>query len=163
VHPSNLASRFRCLEFRVRDLRNHTRWLAGTPLRYIRANAATVDSKKPAVKGPTILNGQVAHSILPHRLDVIHSLEKDGWVERELPGLLQPVENIWQPADFLPDGADEDFIDKVCFGVTALCLDLLDVRPAILTSRDGTQIHDHNGCNFYTVSSTLTQSRYSIW
>lgn len=37
-----------------------------------------------ASAGPIIVNGQVLHSIEPHRLDIINSMEKDGWVEREV-------------------------------------------------------------------------------
>lgn len=83
------------------------------PSRVVNCQAvASAPDTKPA-EGPIILDGQVLHSIEPHRLDVVRSMEKDGWVERELMKMLKPVEKSWQPADYLPDGADPDFIDKV--------------------------------------------------
>ena len=94
---------------------------AGAPRR-ISASAATVESAPAseaqssngtAKQGPTVINGQILHSIEPARLDVINSLEREGWVERELMKMLKPVEKSWQPADYLPDGADPDFLDKV--------------------------------------------------
>jgi Fatty acid desaturase len=83
--------------------------------RSIRARAAAVEQQHAPAKppGPVILNGQVLHSIEPHRLDVIRSMETEGWVERELTKMLKPVAKSWQPADYLPDGADPDFLDKV--------------------------------------------------
>jgi hypothetical protein len=116
AHPTNRTrlSFFSSAALELTALATLKRCFTGTYLRSVRANVAAVDSKKPAAQGPIIVNGQVLHSIEPRRLDVIHSLEKDGWVERELPQLLHPVDKCWQPADFLPDGADEDFVDKAC-------------------------------------------------
>ena len=82
-----------------------------------RAAAAEVDHAPSAPPGPVILNGQVLHSIEPHRLDVIRSMEEDGWVERELTKMLKPVSKSWQPADYLPDGGEDDFLDKVRFNL----------------------------------------------
>lgn len=81
--------------------------------------------------GPVIINGQILHSIEPARLDVINSLEREGWVERELMKMLKPVQKSWQPADYLPDGADPDFLDKVCgrARATGLC-ELVRRAPA---------------------------------
>eukprot|EP00892_Ulva_mutabilis_P009159 jgi/Ulvmu1/6615/UM003_0252.1 len=74
---------------------------------------AAAAAEAPATEGPIILDGQVLHSIEPHRLDIIHSMEKDGWVDRELSKMLKPVENSWQPADYLPDPASDTFLDEV--------------------------------------------------
>lgn len=107
---------------------------ARLPRRCARARAAAVDTAAdtapPVAQGPVILNGQVLHSIEPHRLDVIRSMEADGWVERELTKMLKPVDKSWQPADYLPDAAHADFTDKArialthtgfCVGVAAAC------------------------------------------
>lgn len=76
---------------------------------------AAAAAEAPAKEGPIILDGQVLHSIEPHRLDIVNSMEKDGWVERELMKMLKPVESSWQPADHLPDPASDTFLDEVCY------------------------------------------------
>ncbi|GIL44757.1 hypothetical protein Vafri_2264 [Volvox africanus] len=66
----------------------------------------------PRVQGPTIMNGQVLHSITEKELDVVRSLE-DGYLQTQVVPLLKPVDKCWQPADFLPPSEDADFLDKV--------------------------------------------------
>lgn len=86
------------------------------PVRVAKRQAAipaAAAAEAPAKEGPIILDGQVLHSIEPHRLDVINSMEKDGWVERTLMKMLKPVESSWQPADHLPDPASDTFLDEV--------------------------------------------------
>lgn len=87
-----------------------------TPVRQatIASAAAPAAPESPAKEGPIILDGQVLHSIEPHRLDIIKSMEQDGWVEKELTKMLKPVEKSWQPADYLPDPASDTFLDEVC-------------------------------------------------
>ena len=50
-------------------------------------------------------------SIKNIRLEVMQFLEKnvDSFVEQ----YLIPVENIWQPTDFLPDSQSENFFEEV--------------------------------------------------
>jgi acyl-[acyl-carrier-protein] desaturase len=50
-------------------------------------------------------------SLLDVRMEVMQSLEKDiaGFTDK----YLIPVEQIWQPSDFLPDSREENFITKV--------------------------------------------------
>jgi len=45
------------------------------------------------------------------RSEVMKYLERD--IEHALTKYLKPVDDIWQPADLLPDSADEQFIDRV--------------------------------------------------
>lgn len=87
----------------------------------VKTNAVASPEIVQPKEGPIILDGQVLHSIEPHRLEIVQSMEKDGWVERELTKMLKPVEKSWQPADYLPDGADPDFIDKVCIFFSVYC------------------------------------------
>lgn len=54
---------------------------------------------------------QVLHSISAHQLELLNSME--GYVESEVLSKLKPVEKCWQPADFLPEGNDPDYVDKV--------------------------------------------------
>ena len=44
------------------------------------------------------------------RLEVMRSLEPkiDGFIEQ----FLIPIEEIWQPSDFLPDSQSEDFFEQ---------------------------------------------------
>ncbi|KAG0580772.1 hypothetical protein M758_4G207400 [Ceratodon purpureus] len=51
------------------------------------------------------------HSIAPEKLELFKSLE--GWASETLLPYLKPVEKCWQPQDFLPDPAAEDFLDQV--------------------------------------------------
>ncbi|XVE84420.1 hypothetical protein DITRI_Ditri17bG0012700 [Diplodiscus trichospermus] len=60
---------------------------------------------------PREVQGQVTHSLPPHKIEIFKSLE--GWAERNILTLLKPVEKCWQPADFLPDPASEGFDDQV--------------------------------------------------
>ncbi len=50
-------------------------------------------------------------SLLDVRMEVMRSLEKDvtGFIDK----YLIPVEQIWQPSDFLPDSREVNFINKV--------------------------------------------------
>lgn len=66
-----------------------------------------------AAASPLILNKSVLHSLEPSRLEVINSMESDGWVEANLMKLLKPVAKSWQPQDLLPDPSADDFLDVV--------------------------------------------------
>ncbi|CAK0780065.1 hypothetical protein CVIRNUC_004927 [Coccomyxa viridis] len=61
--------------------------------------------------GPTIINGQVLHSINAHQLDLIHSM--DGYLDKTVVPILKDVKTMWQPTDFLPDSSSPDFLDQV--------------------------------------------------
>ncbi|XP_010245830.1 PREDICTED: stearoyl-[acyl-carrier-protein] 9-desaturase 6, chloroplastic [Nelumbo nucifera] len=56
---------------------------------------------------------QVTHSMPPEKVDVFKSLE--GWARTSVLPLLKPVENCWQPHDFLPDPTlpTDEFTDQV--------------------------------------------------
>jgi hypothetical protein len=55
----------------------------------------------------------VTHSATQEQLEVIDSLQS-MFHEQVLP-LLTPVEQMWQPSDFLPDPTDRDrFFEEVC-------------------------------------------------
>lgn len=63
------------------------------------------------VKPPTEKHSLRMHSIAPEKLELFKSLE--GWASETLLPYLKPVEKCWQPQDFLPDPAAEDFLDQV--------------------------------------------------
>ena len=71
--------------------------------------AATADA--PVVKGPIIIDGQVAHSTTELGLEVFRDL--GDFASGELTGLLKPVESSWQPQDYLPDPESDSFLDEV--------------------------------------------------
>ncbi|CAL8468822.1 g8363 [Coccomyxa elongata] len=61
--------------------------------------------------GPTIIDGQVLHSISAHQLDLLHSMDK--YMESTVLPILKDVDACWQPTDFLPDSSSPDFVDQV--------------------------------------------------
>ncbi|EYU36685.1 hypothetical protein ABFS82_14G290300 [Erythranthe guttata] len=55
---------------------------------------------------------QITHSMPPHKIEIFKAME--SWVEDNILVHLKPVENCWQPQDFLPDTASSDeFHDQV--------------------------------------------------
>ncbi|KAK9828588.1 hypothetical protein WJX72_000905 [[Myrmecia] bisecta] len=69
------------------------------------------NAEKPVGEAPTIINGQILHSLSAHQFDLVNSMEK--YVEERVLTVLKPVEKCWQPSDFLPDAASADFLDQV--------------------------------------------------
>uniref|UniRef100_A0A453G7L6 Uncharacterized protein n=1 Tax=Aegilops tauschii subsp. strangulata TaxID=200361 RepID=A0A453G7L6_AEGTS len=63
-----------------------------------------------AAAAPSVQRG-VTHSMPPEKAEVFQSLR--GWAAGSLLPLLRPVEDIWQPADFLPDSSSEMFEHEV--------------------------------------------------
>lgn len=51
----------------------------------------------------TLRRKAMQHSMLPEKVEVFRSLE--SWAEQALLPLLKPVEQCWQPTDFLPDSS----------------------------------------------------------
>src|ERR671932_55458 len=47
----------------------------------------------------------------PSRFEVMKHIEKD--IEHALTSYLKPIEQIWQPSDFLPDARSEGFFEEV--------------------------------------------------
>lgn len=76
----------------------------------VRAAAATETPTAPK-EGPTLLFGQVAHSITKEKLELVNGMTQ--YVEDVVLPLLKPVDKCWQPADFLPDSSSPDFLDEV--------------------------------------------------
>lgn len=64
-----------------------------------------------AAVGAPAARARVTHSMPPEKAEVFRSLE--GWAARSLLPLLKPVEECWQPADFLPDSSSEMFGHEV--------------------------------------------------
>eukprot|EP00775_Hariotina_reticulata_P003212 gene3212-3489_t len=57
------------------------------------------------------MNGQVLHSITEERLELVKTL--GPYLETQVLPLLKDTAKCWQPADFLPESSDPDFLDKV--------------------------------------------------
>ncbi|XP_057972971.1 stearoyl-[acyl-carrier-protein] 9-desaturase 6, chloroplastic-like [Malania oleifera] len=66
-----------------------------------------------AVAAPPQRPPQVNHSMPPEKAEVFKSLE--GWATRNVLTLHKPVEQCWQPQDFLPDPSlpSDEFADRV--------------------------------------------------
>eukprot|EP01023_Acetabularia_acetabulum_P017899 TRINITY_DN18_c7_g1_i1.p1 TRINITY_DN18_c7_g1~~TRINITY_DN18_c7_g1_i1.p1 ORF type:complete len:402 (+),score=71.58 TRINITY_DN18_c7_g1_i1:167-1372(+) len=62
-------------------------------------------------EGPVIMDSDILESKRLHRLDVLQSM--DGYVTENILAKLLTVKDSWQPSDYLPDPAAEDFIDQV--------------------------------------------------
>lgn len=75
---------------------------ATLPPKFMEANTSKPPAEKHALR---------MHSIAPEKLELFKSLE--GWATEKLLPFLKPVEKCWQPQDFLPDPAAEDFLDQV--------------------------------------------------
>ena len=63
---------------------------------------------------------QILHSLSKERLELVNSLE--GYVSERVLPLLKPVDKCWQPADFLPDPSQGDYLDQVrCAAPLSIC------------------------------------------
>ncbi|XP_068662065.1 stearoyl-[acyl-carrier-protein] 9-desaturase, chloroplastic-like [Aristolochia californica] len=90
-----------------------------TPLRvYMVASSLKTESqskeathKKKSFSPHHQVHQQITHSMPPQKIEIFKSLE--GWAEETILPLLKPVEQSWQPQDFLPDAASEGFMDQV--------------------------------------------------
>ncbi|CAN6440083.1 unnamed protein product [Victoria cruziana] len=60
---------------------------------------------------PREVHTQVSHSMPPEKIEIFKSLE--SWAEETLLPLLKPVEESWQPSDFLPDFSTEAGYDQL--------------------------------------------------
>ncbi|KAF6162256.1 hypothetical protein GIB67_008385 [Kingdonia uniflora] len=74
-------------------------------------SAKEVKNLKRPFSPPREVHVQVTHSMPPQKLEIFKSLE--NWAENNLLIYLKPVEKSWQPQDFLPDAASEEFYDDV--------------------------------------------------
>ncbi|KAK3414433.1 hypothetical protein EUGRSUZ_H00296 [Eucalyptus grandis] len=54
---------------------------------------------------------QVTHSMPPEKIEIFKSMEE--WAEKNVLVHLKPVENCWQPQDFLPDATSDGFEEQV--------------------------------------------------
>ncbi|XP_016184935.2 stearoyl-[acyl-carrier-protein] 9-desaturase 6, chloroplastic-like [Arachis ipaensis] len=67
----------------------------------------------PNAPSSTLIRTPESYAIPPEKIEVFKSLE--GWVSKCILPLVKPVEQSWQPLDFLPDFSlpDEDFNNKL--------------------------------------------------
>ena len=59
---------------------------------------------------------QVLHSLSKERLELVMGLS--DYVSDRVTPLLKPVDKCWQPADFLPDPSQEDYLDQVSWHIS---------------------------------------------
>ncbi|XP_051227600.1 stearoyl-[acyl-carrier-protein] 9-desaturase 1, chloroplastic [Lolium perenne] len=60
---------------------------------------------------PSLAQRGVTHSMPPEKQEVFRSLQ--GWAAGSLLPLLKPVDDCWQPTDFLPDSSSDAFEHEV--------------------------------------------------
>ncbi|GLJ45145.1 hypothetical protein SUGI_0950340 [Cryptomeria japonica] len=105
------------------------------------------------------IHEQVLHSMPPQKIEIFKSLE--GWVEETILTHLRPIENSWQPQDFLPDPAYEAFIHDikelqersrelpddylVCLVGDMITEEALPIYQTMLNTLDG--VRDESGCS----------------
>ncbi|XP_038884322.1 stearoyl-[acyl-carrier-protein] 9-desaturase 6, chloroplastic [Benincasa hispida] len=66
-----------------------------------------------AIAAPSLVKDRKTHSMPPEKIDVFKSLE--GWASENVLPLLKPVDECWQPQDFLPDSTLPygEFVEEV--------------------------------------------------
>ncbi|XP_077252975.1 stearoyl-[acyl-carrier-protein] 9-desaturase, chloroplastic-like isoform X1 [Tasmannia lanceolata] len=77
--------------------------------------ASTLNSNSTEIKKtfnpPGDVNVQITHSMPHEKIEIFNSLH--DWVGENILVYLKPIEKCWQPQDFLPDPASEDFYEQV--------------------------------------------------
>ncbi|XP_077252977.1 stearoyl-[acyl-carrier-protein] 9-desaturase, chloroplastic-like isoform X3 [Tasmannia lanceolata] len=66
---------------------------------------------KKTFNPPGDVNVQITHSMPHEKIEIFNSLH--DWVGENILVYLKPIEKCWQPQDFLPDPASEDFYEQV--------------------------------------------------
>lgn len=128
-----------------------------------RGTDATVDPSHRKAMTPFQQWGRYSDQTVPTlalpKLEVISSL--DTWAQENLLPLLKPVQNSWQPQDFLPDASSEDFLDEVmelrqrakalpddywvCLVGDAITEEALPTYQTWLNNLEG--VRDNSGCD----------------
>ncbi|KAI6696006.1 hypothetical protein NL676_023716 [Syzygium grande] len=67
---------------------------------------------------------QVTHSMPPKKIEIFKCME--DWVEKNVLVHLKPIENCWQPQDFLPDAASDGMITEEALPTYQTMLNTLD-------------------------------------
>lgn len=115
--------------------------------RGVAASAAVVD--RPAATGPIVMNSQVLHSASQEQLECVDSLAP-FFGEHILP-LLTPVSELWQPADLLPQSANESFVDEI----VALRQRTADISDELLVCLVGDMITEEALPTYMAMLNTL--------
>ncbi|XP_022965796.1 stearoyl-[acyl-carrier-protein] 9-desaturase, chloroplastic-like [Cucurbita maxima] len=90
-----------------RHRRSSNRLMATT----IHAVSKQTEGAKKLHFPPREVHVQVTHSMAPQKMEIFKSLE--DWAEKNILVHLKPVENCWQPQDYLPDPESNGFYDQV--------------------------------------------------
>ncbi|XP_077227239.1 stearoyl-[acyl-carrier-protein] 9-desaturase, chloroplastic-like [Tasmannia lanceolata] len=69
-----------------------------------------VNLKKP-FSPPREVHVKVTHSMPPQKIEIFNSLQ--DWADENILVHLKPVEECWQPQDFLPDSSSEGFFEQI--------------------------------------------------
>ncbi|KAK4433741.1 Stearoyl-[acyl-carrier-protein] 9-desaturase 6, chloroplastic [Sesamum alatum] len=90
--------------------------IATTPLAWAPRGGSAVNPRRlppPSAVAAPLRHCQITHSMPPEKVEVFKSLE--SWASKSVLPLLKPVEECWQPNEFLPDPTRpiSDFMDDV--------------------------------------------------
>ncbi|XP_059628599.1 stearoyl-[acyl-carrier-protein] 9-desaturase, chloroplastic-like [Cornus florida] len=77
----------------------------------IHSTSREIENGKKPFLPPREVHLQVTHSMPPQKIEIFKSME--DWAEKNILVHLKPVEDCWQPSDFLPDPASEGFDEQV--------------------------------------------------
>ncbi|KAK1323833.1 hypothetical protein QJS10_CPA02g00660 [Acorus calamus] len=92
---------------RSTGFRSHRVSMAST----IRSGTKEVDTIKKPFSPPREVHIQVTHSMPPEKVEIFKSL--NDWADENILVHLKPVEECWQPQDFLPEPSSDGFIEEV--------------------------------------------------
>jgi acyl-[acyl-carrier-protein] desaturase len=95
-----------------RSRHNFARAAIAEPPALVNNGRTSSGAAKPLHKdGPTILNGQILHTISNEQLELVNSMAP--YMESTVLPILKETKTMWQPADFLPQSNSDTFIDEV--------------------------------------------------
>ncbi|PIN02096.1 Acyl-[acyl-carrier-protein] desaturase [Handroanthus impetiginosus] len=77
----------------------------------LHSGSKDVETVKKTFSPPRRIHVQVTHSMAPQKIEIFKAME--DWAENSILVHLKPIEKCWQPQDFLPDPASEEFHDQV--------------------------------------------------
>ncbi|KAF8014067.1 hypothetical protein BT93_H0031 [Corymbia citriodora subsp. variegata] len=108
--PFLTSKTMKSLSFKLPSNANPSR---GSP-KSMSSNLGYGSTSKENVKKPSVPSREarvpVTHSMPPEKIEIFKSME--DWAEKNVLVHLKPVENCWQPQDFLPNAASDGFEEQ---------------------------------------------------
>ncbi|XP_077249806.1 stearoyl-[acyl-carrier-protein] 9-desaturase 1, chloroplastic-like [Tasmannia lanceolata] len=119
------------------------------PANYVNFQAKNVRFRQQSVTA--VLMAPITHSMPPEKVELFNSLE--GWARESILPLLKPVEQCWQPQDFLPDPTlDSDSFEEQVRALRARTSELPDEYFVVLV---GDMVTEEALPTYQTMVNTL--------